>query len=111
MHLNKLQVLPLQIKNLHFTTVMEPILTENAIPKMLNGSTEMQPLLQVVNIGSVYSSKTNAPHYHITLSDGTYQHRTLLPFAYGAQVASEEIQIGSIISLTKSTCTVSQNST
>lgn len=97
-------------RRLNSATAMEPTLSENAIPILLNGSTEIQPLLQIINIGSVYSSKTSSSHYHITLSDGTYQHRTLLPFAYSTQIVSEDIQIGSIILLKKASCTVSQNS-
>ena len=78
---------------------MEPTLTTNAIPLLLNGSTEIQPLLQIIDIGFVTSLKTTSSHFHITLSDGTHQRKTLLPSAYSPQVASEDIQIGSIIIL------------
>eukprot|EP00253_Pinus_taeda_P010656 PITA_10656 len=88
---------------------MEPTLTTNAIPLLLNGSTDIQPLLQIIDIGSVTSSKTSS-HFCITLSDGTHQHKTLLPSTYNQQVASEDIQIGSIILLKKAACTVLQTS-
>jgi len=89
---------------------MEPTLTTNAIPLLLNGSTDIQPLLQIIDIGSVTSSKTTSSHFCITLSDGTHQHKTLLPSTYNQQVASEDIQIGSIILLKKAACTVLQTS-
>jgi len=89
---------------------MEPTLTTNTIPLLLNGSTEIQPLLQIINMGSVTSLKNTSSHFHITLSEGTHQHKTLLPSAYSPQVAFEDIQIGSIILLKKVACTVLQNS-
>lgn len=89
---------------------METTLTTNAIPLLLNGCTEIQPLLQIIDVGSVTSLKTTSLHFHITLSDGTHQHNTLLPSAYGPQVVSGDVQIGSIILLKKESCTVLQNS-
>ena len=86
--------------------IMKTALTTNAIPLLLNGCTEIQPLLQIIDVGSVISLKTTSSHFHITLSDGTHQHKTLLPSAYGPQVVSGDIQIGSIILLKKAACTV-----
>ena len=89
---------------------MEITLTMNVIPLLLNGCTKIQPLLQIIDVGYVTSLKTTSSHFHITLSDGTHQHKTLLPSAYGPQVVSRDIQIGSLILLKKAACTVLQNS-
>ena len=97
-------------KRLYSANNMEPSLTKNVIPLLLNGSTKIQPLLQIIDIIFVTSEKTTSPHFHINLSDGTHQHKTLLPATYYAQIASEYIQVDSIILLKKVACMMLQYS-
>lgn len=97
------------IKTTPFPLIMEVTLTVNAISLLLVGSIGIQPLLQIVELALLSSTKTTSQRYRISLSDSTSQHRTLLPFAYNGHVICGALELGSIIILKEVTCTFLQN--
>ena len=76
---------------------------------LLTGSTSLQPSLQIVEISLIPSTKTSSPRYHVSLSNGAFQHKILLPDPYNGHVTSGDLQLGSIIILRKAACMVLQN--
>lgn len=84
---------------------MDVALTTNAIALLLVGSTVIQPSLQIVELNLLASTKTSSQCYHISLSDDTSQHITLLPSAYSGHIISGALKLGSIIILKEVNCT------
>ena len=90
---------------------MEAPLTENAISSLLSGSVHLQPLLQVFSLQPFGPTNATTPRFRITISDGNNTHQTLLPTTLNSLISNGEIQEGSVIKLSKCTCTVIHNNT
>lgn len=90
--------------------IMEIPLTKNSIYSLLNGSTELQPYLQIIGISHVTSRKTTSSNFHISLSNGIHKNDAFLQCKYSGHVISRDIPLGSIIILKKFSYTVLQHS-
>lgn len=76
-------------------------MTKNVIFMLLNGSTDIQPLLEIIDIDYINSLRTISSEFHITLFYRMHQHQNLLSIAYIGKVAYEDIQVDSIITVKK----------
>lgn len=83
----------------HRLLTMAASLTCNVISLLMDGSTDIQPILQIVAIDQETTSR-----YCLTLSDGLHRHETLLLLAHNELAMSRDLQVGSIIRLKKCRC-------
>ena len=94
-----------------FPRIMEAPLIENAISSLLSGAIHLQPLLQVFSLQPFGPTNATTPRFRITILDGSNTHQTLLPTTFNSLISNGELQEGSVIKLSKCTCTVIHNNT
>lgn len=80
---------------------MDPTLTSNPLSLLMVGSTQLQPILQVVAIEQIFPCKVAAPRYWLYLSDGTHKHVVLLPSVHNPLETYGELQLCSTVLLRK----------
>ncbi|GLJ35449.1 hypothetical protein SUGI_0712930 [Cryptomeria japonica] len=87
---------------------MEPNLTANAISVMNNGATDLQPIVQVLDIKQI-GPQTSQERYRTVLSDGTHMQQAMLATQLNQLVKSGRIQKGSVVQLTEYICNTVQS--
>ena len=87
---------------------MESKLTTNAISLMNNGATDLQPVVQVLDIKQI-GPQASQERYRTVLSDGVHMQQAMLATQLNEYVKSRRIQKGSIVQLTEYICNTVQN--
>lgn len=88
----------------HRGNTMYTTLTDNEISLLMIGSTELQPVLQVISIEQICEIRVASPRYRLSISDGTHKHVALFPSSHNALASSGDLRPGSFVLLQKGAC-------
>ncbi|PNY17598.1 replication protein A 70 kDa DNA-binding subunit [Trifolium pratense] len=85
-------------------------LTANAIPAIINGDVDAKPLVQVLDIATIQSTKNSqTERYRLLLSDSVLSHHAMLAAQLNEKVKTGRIKKGTIVQLLDYICTLFQN--
>lgn len=85
-------------------------LTANAITAIIAGDVDAKPLLQVLDIATIVSTKnSNQQRYRLLLSDAVSSHHAMLAAQLNDRVNTGRVKQGSIVQLLDYICTPLQN--
>ncbi|CAJ2638144.1 unnamed protein product [Trifolium pratense] len=85
-------------------------LTANAIPAIINGDVDAKPLVQVLDIATIQSTKNSqTERYRLLLSDSVLSHHAMLAAQLNEKVKTGRIKKGTIVQLLDYICTPFQN--
>ncbi|GAU27983.1 hypothetical protein TSUD_373770 [Trifolium subterraneum] len=85
-------------------------LSANAIPAIINGDVDAKPLVQVLDIATIQSTKNSqTERYRLLLSDSVSSHHAMLAAQLNEKVKTGRFKKGTIVQLLDYICTSFQN--
>ncbi|KAI5066239.1 hypothetical protein GOP47_0018863 [Adiantum capillus-veneris] len=88
---------------------MAASLTPNAILALNSGETDLQPLVQVLDVRQIGTGQSVQERYRLVLSDGNYVQQAMLATQLNEFVKSGQVQKGSIVKLVEYICNTVQS--
>ncbi|MCO5569496.1 hypothetical protein L7F22_023209 [Adiantum nelumboides] len=88
---------------------MAAALTRNAILALNSGETDLQPLVQVLDVRQIGTGQSVQERYRLVLSDGNYVQQAMLNTQLNEFVKSGQVQKGSIVKLVEYICDTVQS--
>ncbi|MCO5574367.1 hypothetical protein L7F22_028150 [Adiantum nelumboides] len=88
---------------------MAAALTPNAILALNSGETDLQPLVQVLDVRQIGTGQSVQERYRLVLSDGNYVQQAMLATQLNEFVKSGQVQKGSIVKLVEYICNTVQS--